>query len=123
MLPKDSPTHNLSVAPKDGCYIHGLFLDGARWDEELKCLNESYNKILYSTVPYIWLCPTNNKKEPNEADSYVCPVYKTSIRRGVLSTTGHSTNYVLSVQLPIEAKTDSAHWVKRGVAMLTQLDD
>lgn len=41
----------------------------------------------------------------------------------MLSTTGHSTNYVLSVQLPIGNGTDSAHWVKRGVAMLTQLDD
>ena len=86
-------------------------------------MNESHNKILYSEVPFMWFLPTNAKKEPKESDSYICPVYKTSIRKGTLSTTGHSTNYVLSVNFPIEKSTDSAHWVKRGVAMLTQLND
>lgn len=123
VIPENSKENDVQQSPKDGCYIHGLFLDGARWDSDLKCLNESHNKILYSEVPYMWFLPTDKKQEPKESDSYVCPVYKTSVRRGTLSTTGHSTNYVLSVNLPIEKSTNSAHWVRRGVAMLTQLND
>lgn len=52
--------------------------------------------------------------------SFFSPVYKTSVRAGVLSTTGQSTNYVLSVALPI--KHDESYWILKGAALLCQLD-
>uniref|UniRef100_H2YSE7 AAA+ ATPase domain-containing protein n=1 Tax=Ciona savignyi TaxID=51511 RepID=H2YSE7_CIOSA len=105
-----------------GEYIHGLYMEGARWCKEQETMVESRKKILYDSIPVIWLEPirTRDKTDPQD-QLYECPVYKTSARRGMLSTTGHSTNYVLTIQFP--TKQASKHWVNRGVACLCQLDD
>lgn len=50
---------------------------------------------------------------------YCCPTYKTTLRRGTLSTTGHSTNFVLDLYLNIHKETTSNYWVKMGVAAVT----
>ncbi|KAG8433111.1 hypothetical protein GDO86_017410 [Hymenochirus boettgeri] len=83
--------HDVDEAPKDGAYVKGLFLEGARWDQQTMQLGESLPKILYDTLPIIWLKP------------------------------GHSTNYVLSIDLPSDKP--QKHWINRGVASLCQLDD
>ncbi|XP_048258404.1 dynein axonemal heavy chain 1-like isoform X3 [Haliotis rufescens] len=109
----------LTESPKDGCYIRGLFLEGARWDYTSNTLTESRPKELYTDVPVIWLKPFPNRK-PKESGIYECPVYKTLTRAGTLSTTGHSTNFVFTVELPSDK--DSRHWIKQGVAMLCALN-
>ena len=77
---KESPSE-LKQRPDNGCYIWGLFLEGARWDVEKFELSESKPKELYTDMPVMWLIPTANRKQP-ETGMYLCPVYKTLTRAG-----------------------------------------
>ena len=75
--------------------------------------------MIYSTLPPFHFAPTANFVR-DKAD-YECPLYKTSVRAGTLSTTGHSTNFVVAIDLPTDK--DPNHWVLKGAAALTGLND
>mgnify|MGYP003710210497 FL=1 len=122
--------------PKDGAYMRGLFLEGACWSAERHVIAESHPRELFVPMPYVHLEPKMRVDVPavegvpeqytgstnGTAHVYMCPVYKTSFRQGTLSTTGHSTNFVMFIRVPMAKEHKQKHWIKRGVAMLTQLD-
>lgn len=97
-----------------------MFMEACQWDPKERALGESDPKILYTKCPMVWFFPCK-ATDVSTDNCYKCPLYKTADRRGVLMTTGHSTNYVLDVKLP--SIQPEAHWIKRGVAMLCALSE
>jgi len=114
------------VQPQEnGVNIHGMFLQGCGWNFAGQQLKESDKDILFVLIPVLWLNPVLNSEFAEKMKSstrYECPLYKTSERKGTLSTTGHSTNWITWFQLPTDM-SDQAHWIRRGVALLCMLDD
>jgi dynein heavy chain len=118
MMKKD--IEEFESGPDNGVYSHGLYLEGCQWDKGSHELVESAPKVLFTLAPVMHWIPMKSEDVP-VYPHYKCPVYKTSDRRGVLATTGHSSNFVCFINMP--SSKDEAHWIERGVAMLTQLDD
>ena len=85
-----------------------------------KRLIECRGRETITVAPVILIQPTKDKKKESKTE-YQCPVYKTMERKGVLSTTGHSTNYILSVD--VYTDVDPKTWIKRGVALICQLSE
>lgn len=96
----DETKYDLENGPEDGVFVHGLYMEGARWDDNLEAIEESHPKVLFSTMKSVWILPAK-KEDVDYGHSFKCPIYKTQRRAGTLSTTGHSTNFVLYIYLPI----------------------
>jgi dynein heavy chain len=88
-------------APGIGIYMHGLFMQGARWDSNKKCVDDSHIGIPIVEFPVIWLEPVLDDELKLDR-MFTCPLYKTSVRAGELSTTGHSTNFCMYLAIPTE---------------------
>jgi dynein heavy chain len=114
----DLKPEQIKKKPDHGVYVYGMFLEGARWNYETHLLDDSLPKELYTDVPLVHIIPCIDKEEA-KTGIMRCPLYKVLSRAGTLLTTGHSTNYVLSVDVPID-RTEG-DWIKAGVAMFLAL--
>lgn len=122
--------HEVHEKPEDGCYTYGMYLEGARWNNTTHMLDDSKPKQLYTELPMIWFLPKKNRRKPETVSItitsfllfqgiYNCPVYKVLSRAGTLSTTGHSTNFVMFLELPSKEAEDI--WINAGVAAFLAL--
>lgn len=101
-----------------GVNIHGLFIEAGRWSESEGGLCDAEIGELTNPLPALWLKPS---LEVVTGERYETPLYKTSTRAGTLSTTGHSTNFIVSVLL--DSKKPQDFWILRGTALVTLLTD
>jgi len=120
--------------PQDGAFIHGLFVEGARWPTgeeagEVENLNgvpiagnlvDGRLKELLPTVPVIYVkaVPVKPTWEPSavgylrrQPDIYECPVYYTSFR-------GHTYIFLAT----LKTIDPNSKWVLTGTAILMQTD-
>merc|ERR1719433_2355653 len=97
--------------------IYGIFMEGCKYSSMTHQLENSNPKELFTDLPTLWFCPVKNRV-PNILD-YRCPCYKVVSRKGTLLTTGHSTNFVLYLEIPTDQVVDK--WIKAGVATFLAL--
>eukprot|EP00106_Octopus_bimaculoides_P013835 XP_014781277.1 PREDICTED: dynein heavy chain 6, axonemal-like [Octopus bimaculoides] len=103
----------------DGVFIHGLFMEGFRWDKTEMHVIDSQPGEIHSPLPLLHLIPARDVQQKDE--TYCCPIYKTALRADGLSSTGRSTNFITSVFLPTKKPED--YWIANGAALLCQLSE
>jgi dynein heavy chain len=106
------------VLPKitSGVLTHGIFMEAFRWDDNAKMLADSNPGEMIAYLPVVHMSPVPNFTIPKE--DYNSPMYKTNFRQGMLSTTGHSTNFVVPIHFPTDK--DPGYWINKGAALLCQ---
>uniref|UniRef100_A0A8C0DXP1 Dynein axonemal heavy chain 9 n=1 Tax=Balaenoptera musculus TaxID=9771 RepID=A0A8C0DXP1_BALMU len=95
--------------PREGAYIHGLFMEGARWDAQAGIITEGKLKELTPPMPVLLLKAIPADKQDCRR-IYPCPVYKTRQRGPTYVWTFH-----------LKTKEKPSKWVLAGVALLLQV--
>ncbi|KAM6111100.1 LOW QUALITY PROTEIN: dynein axonemal heavy chain 17 [Pterocles gutturalis] len=98
----------ITAPPREGSYVHGLFMEGARWDIPSGTIADARLKELTPVMPVIFIraIPVDRLDTKNV---YECPVYKTRMR---------GPTYIWTFNL--KTKEKAAKWILAGVALLLQ---
>ncbi|XP_032397932.1 dynein heavy chain 9, axonemal [Etheostoma spectabile] len=99
---------DFTLPPREGAYVHGLYMEGARWDTQTGMIVDARLKELTPTVPVIFIRAIPVDKQDSR-NVYQCPVYKTRQR---------GPTYVWTFNL--KTKENPSKWTLAGVALLLQ---
>jgi len=104
---KKVASEEIEAHSREGAYIIGLSMQGARWDVAGNILERSRPKEMFCKMPVINVKALAADKADISQGYYVCPTYKT-IQRG--------PTFVFCAQL--KTKANPAKWALAGVAMI-----
>jgi dynein heavy chain, axonemal len=97
-----------------GCYVRGLYLEGAEWDLKEGVLRRQGPKELIYEMPIIQVIPVEANKLKLK-DSLKTPVYVTQNRRNAMGTG-------LVFEADLKSKEHPSHWILQGVALAMNID-
>ncbi|XP_018352750.1 PREDICTED: dynein heavy chain 9, axonemal-like [Trachymyrmex septentrionalis] len=98
-----------TTAPREGAYINGLYMEGARWEIATGCIADSRLKELISAMPVVFIKAITQDKQDIK-NMYECPVYRTRMR---------GPTYIWTFNLKTRDKPSK--WTLAGVAILLQI--
>jgi dynein heavy chain len=100
---------DFNAPPREGAYIHSLFMEGARWDINMGSIVSARLKELFPQMPVIFVKAVTQDKQDTK-NVYECPVYKTRQR---------GPTFVWTFNL--KTKEKAAKWTLAGTAILLQV--
>ncbi|TGZ60763.1 hypothetical protein CRM22_008363 [Opisthorchis felineus] len=97
-----------------GCFVRGLFLEGASWDVEAGCLIRQHPKQLIQPLPILRVTAveTHRLKVQN---TFRAPVYVTSDRRNAMGVG-------LVFEVNLQTSKHASHWILQGVCLILNTD-
>lgn len=102
------------AALESGCYVSGLYLEGAAWDFEAACLKAQRPKVLVEQLPIMQVIPIEASKLKLH-NTLRTPVYVTQERRNAMGVG-------LVFEADLTTTEHPSHWVLQGVAMCLNTD-
>ena len=113
---KKQSAEDVEAATRDGAYVVGFFLEGARWDVGTGMMDDSILKQLYCPMPVVLMKAALMDK--GQRDVYECPSYKTLTRNPV---DGKPTGgYIFTAGL--KTKQNVNKWILAGVALIMDVE-
>ncbi|XP_062273833.1 dynein axonemal heavy chain 10 [Scomber scombrus] len=104
----------VSDRPGQGCFVSGLYLEGADWDMEKGCLVKSKPKTLVVELPILRVIPTETRRLRLQ-NTLRTPVYTTSLRRNAMGVG-------LVFEADLFTTEHLSHWVLQGVCLCLNTD-
>lgn len=99
---------------ESGCYVQGLYLEGAAWDVENMELRVQDPKVLVVNLPIMQVIPIEASKLKLH-HTFRTPVYVTQARRNAMGVG-------LVFEADLATSEHQSHWVLQGVALCLNTD-
>ncbi|XP_019718448.1 dynein heavy chain 10, axonemal-like [Hippocampus comes] len=100
--------------PAQGCFVSGLYLEGADWDMDVGCLVKSKPKVLEVQLPILRVIPIETRRLRLQK-TLRTPVYTTSLRRNAMGVG-------LVFEADLFTTEHLSHWVLQGVCLSLNTD-